>query len=136
MLSAATKAGWPMRRRWPLTTPSRPKPGWLSTCSAAQGARPKARAIGCSERFSSAAAKPITISIDTAGDYFWNSERLTFDDLLIRLKGLKTSNADPKVLIEGEIGAQFGKAVAVVDEARSAGINKVTFNTSARTSVR
>jgi len=82
------------------------------------------------------AAKPITISIDTAGDYFWNSERLTFDDLLIRLKGLKTSNADPKVLIEGEIGAQFGKAVAVVDEARFAGINKVTFNTSARTSVR
>jgi biopolymer transport protein ExbD len=79
---------------------------------------------------------PITISIDTAGDYFWNSERLTFDDVLIRLKGLKATSADPKLLIEGEIGAQFGKAVAVVDEARSAGINKVTFNTSARTSVR
>lgn len=82
------------------------------------------------------APKPITISIDTAGDYFWSGERITFEDLLIRLKGLKNSSADPKILIEGEISAQFGKAVAVVDEARFAGINKVTFNTTARQSVR
>jgi biopolymer transport protein ExbD len=82
------------------------------------------------------APKPITISIDTAGDYFWSGERVTFEDLLIRMKGLKATNADPKVLIEGEIAAQFGKAVAVVDEARLAGINKVTFNTTARQSVR
>lgn len=82
------------------------------------------------------AAKPVTISIDTAGDYFWSGDRVTFDDLLIRMKGLKVSSADPKLLIEGEIGAQFGKAVAVVDEARLAGINKVTFNTTARQSVR
>ena len=80
--------------------------------------------------------KPITISIDTAGDYFWTGERVTIEDIIIRLKGLKVSSADPKVLIEGEIDAQFGKAVAVVDEARSAGINKVTFNTTARQSVR
>ena len=82
------------------------------------------------------APKPVTISIDTAGDYFWTGERVTFEDIIIRLKGLKASSADPKVLIEGEIGAQFGKAVAIVDEARSVGINKVTFNTSARQSVR
>ncbi len=82
------------------------------------------------------APKPVTISIDTAGDYFWTGERVTFEDIIIRLKGLKAASADPKVLIEGEIGAQFGKAVAIVDEARSVGINKVTFNTSARQSVR
>ena len=82
------------------------------------------------------APKPITISIDTAGDYFWSGDRVTFEDLLIRMKGLKATSADPKLLIEGEIGAQFGKAVAVVDEARLAGINKVTFNTTARQSVR
>jgi len=82
------------------------------------------------------APKPVTISIDTAGDYFWSGDRVTFEDLLIRMKGLKATNADPKILIEGEIAAQFGKAVAVVDEARLAGINKVTFNTTARQSVR
>ncbi|HLP03005.1 MAG TPA: biopolymer transporter ExbD [Opitutaceae bacterium] len=80
--------------------------------------------------------KPITISIDSAGDYFWMGERVTFDDVLIRLNGYKAQSGDPKVLIEGEIGAQFGKAVVLVDEARLIGINKVTFNTSARQSVR
>ncbi|CRQ87724.1 hypothetical protein PAERUG_E16_London_17_VIM_2_04_14_03148 [Pseudomonas aeruginosa] len=52
-----TKAAWPMRRRRPSTRPSRPSPGWLATLSAASGARPKARAMGCSERFSRAAAR-------------------------------------------------------------------------------
>ena len=79
---------------------------------------------------------PVTVSIDTAGDSFWNSERVSLDDLIIRLNGLKAQSADPKVLIEGEIGAQFGKAVIVVDEARHAGINKVTFDPMAKNSVR
>ncbi len=79
---------------------------------------------------------PIKVSIDSAGDYFWNKERLTFDDLIIRFNGLKAQSADPKILIEGEVGAQFGKAVVVIDEARRAGIEKVTFDTSAKNSVR
>ncbi|MNH01074.1 hypothetical protein D3C79_602840 [compost metagenome] len=45
-----------MRRRRPCTTPSRPRPGSACTSSAGTLARPKARAIGCSERFSRAAA--------------------------------------------------------------------------------
>lgn len=80
--------------------------------------------------------KPITISIDTAGDYFWGVERVSLDDLLIRLNGLKAQAADPKILIAGEIGAQFGKAVVVIDEARRAGILKVTIDTKAKQSIR
>lgn len=80
--------------------------------------------------------KPAKISIDTAGDYFWNGERISLDDILVRLNGLKAQSADPKVMIEGEVGAQFGKAVVIVDEARRAGINKVTFDPMAKNSVR
>ena len=80
--------------------------------------------------------EPVKVSIDAAGDYFWNKERVSFDDLNIRFNGLKAQDPDPKVLIEGEVGAQFGKAVVVVDEARHAGISKVTFDTSAKNSVR
>ncbi len=81
------------------------------------------------------AIKPTKVSIDSSGDYFWNGERVTLDDLLIRLSALK-SQADPKVLIDGEVGAQFGKAVVVIDEARRAGIFKVTIDTKAKQSVR
>lgn len=82
------------------------------------------------------AEKPVTISIDTAGDYFWNLERVSPDDLLIRLNGLKAQLADPKILINGEIGAQFGKAVVVIDEARKAGIMKVSIDTKAKETIR
>lgn len=82
------------------------------------------------------APKPVSIAIDTAGDYFWVGERVSFDDLLIRINGLKTQAADPKILISGEIGAQFGKAVVVIDEARKAGITKVTIDTKAKQTIR
>ncbi|MBK8476413.1 MAG: biopolymer transporter ExbD [Opitutaceae bacterium] len=82
------------------------------------------------------APKPVSIAIDTAGDYFWVGERVSFDDLLIRINGLKAQAADPKILISGEIGAQFGKAVVVIDEARKAGIMKVTIDTKAKQTIR
>ncbi|VVN16601.1 hypothetical protein PS639_04069 [Pseudomonas fluorescens] len=56
-LSSQTNPGWPIRKRCSPTHPSRPRPGVLWTSSAASGARPNARAIGCSERFSRAAAR-------------------------------------------------------------------------------
>ena len=78
---------------------------------------------------------PTKISIDTAGDFFWEGQRVSLDDLLLRLNGLK-SQVDPKVLIDGEVGAQFGKAVVVLDEARRAGIKMVTIDTKAKQSIR
>jgi biopolymer transport protein ExbD len=80
--------------------------------------------------------KPVEIGVDTSGDYFWNKERVSFDDLLVRLNGLN-QQADPKVVVVGEEGAQFGKALAIIDEARR--INKkfkITFNTSAVSRIR
>jgi biopolymer transport protein ExbD len=79
---------------------------------------------------------PVTVSVDSNGDYFWNKERITYDDLLVRLNGLRQQDADPKVVVVGEEGAQFGKALSVVDEARNARIFKVSFNTKAVKSVR
>jgi len=79
---------------------------------------------------------PVTVSVDVNGDYFWNKERITYDDLLVRLNGLRQQDADPKVVVIGEEGAQFGKALTVVDEARNAKIFKVSFNTKAVKSVR
>ncbi|MNE11384.1 hypothetical protein D3C80_1041380 [compost metagenome] len=56
-LRAQTKVAWPIRRRWPSTSPSRPRPGTVCTSSAGIALRPNARAMGCSERFSRAAAR-------------------------------------------------------------------------------
>ncbi len=79
--------------------------------------------------------EPVKIAIDAAGDYFWNGERVLIDDLIIRMTGLKAQAANPKVLIQGEIGAEFGLSVPVLDEARKIGL-KITLDTQPKQSVR
>ena len=80
--------------------------------------------------------QPVNISVDSNGDYFWNKERISLDDMLIRINSLKSQSADPKIVVAGEEGAQFGKALLVIDEARKAQIFKVSFDTQARKSIR
>jgi len=79
---------------------------------------------------------PVSVAVDSNGDYFWNKERITYDDLLIRLNGLRQQDPDPKIVVIGEAGAQFGSALRIVDEARNAKIFKVSFNTKTVGSVR
>jgi biopolymer transport protein ExbD len=42
---------------------------------------------------------------------------------------LKNTYAEPKVFINGDENALFGKVVTVLDEARKVGINKVAIQT-------
>ena len=79
---------------------------------------------------------PVNISVDSNGDYFWNKDRISLDDMLIRINNLKAQSADPKIVVAGEEGALFGRALLVIDEARKAQIFKVSFDTQAKKSIR
>jgi biopolymer transport protein ExbD len=70
-----------------------------------------------------------TISINAAGDLFFNKEPVDPTQLESALKQLLASNAEPRVFIHGDANASFGKAVAVLDEVRSLGIKKVAIET-------
>ena len=70
-----------------------------------------------------------TISIDAAGDLFFNKQPADAAQLKAALKQLLASDAEPRVYIHGDANAAFGKAVAVLDEARSLGITKVAIET-------
>ena len=48
------------------------------------------------------------------------------------LKTVKAAEADPRVFINGDEKAEFGKAVAVLDEARKLGISKVAIETKSK----
>lgn len=77
----------------------------------------------------------VTIGIDAAGDYFWNGERVLLDDIIIRMTGYKAQSANPKVIIQGEVGAEFGLSVPVLDEGRKIGL-KITLDTQPKQSIR
>jgi biopolymer transport protein ExbD len=70
-----------------------------------------------------------TISINAAGDYFFNKQPVDAAGLDNSLRELLASNPDPHVFIHGDSDAAFGKAIAALDAVRKAGIKKVAIET-------
>lgn len=66
-----------------------------------------------------------TLSVNGAGEVFFNKEKTTLAQLPLRLQTLKSSTRDPRVVINGDSKADFKTVVAVLDEVRKIGISKV-----------
>lgn len=73
-----------------------------------------------------------TVSINASGEYFFNKEALPFEQVVEKLKSLKAENKDPRVFINGDEKAEFGRAIAVLDEVRKLGISKVAIQTKSK----
>jgi biopolymer transport protein ExbD len=72
------------------------------------------------------------ITVTEAGTFHFNKEEVDLEGLVTRLKALKAEQSDPKVFINGDQKAEFGKAVTVLDEVRKLGIAKVSIETRGR----
>ena len=73
-----------------------------------------------------------SISVTESGEYFFNQEGVTMEQLIERLKAVKLAEAEPRVFINGDQKAELGKAIAVLDEVRKLGISKVAIETKAK----
>ena len=72
------------------------------------------------------------ITVTAAGDYYFNKETATMEQIVERLTALKSSQPDPRVFINGDQKAEFGKAIAVLDAVRKLGISKVAIETTSK----
>lgn len=75
-----------------------------------------------------------TISIDATGALFFNKQQVDAARLEAVLRDLVARQPDPRVFINGDAKAEFGKAVAVLDLARKLGITKVAIETEPKPS--
>ena len=73
------------------------------------------------------------ISINEQGEIFYNKEKIEANQLRPYLESLRDTYAEPKVFINGDEKAVFGKIVTVLDEARQVGILKVAIQTKKET---
>lgn len=73
--------------------------------------------------------KAVTLSVNDKGDVFYNKEKITIAQLPLRLQVLKSTAKDPRVIVNGDAGANFKYVVAILDEVRKIGIAKVGINT-------
>ncbi|MBI1318993.1 MAG: biopolymer transporter ExbD [Candidatus Hydrogenedens sp.] len=71
----------------------------------------------------------VSITVNEAGELFWNKEHETLAGLPSRLEALKAGIEEPRVFLNGDENARFGPVIAVLDLVRSAGIQKVAIET-------
>lgn len=72
-----------------------------------------------------------TLTVTEDGTLYIDKEKISLNALPARLKALKESDPDLKVVINGDEKASFGGAVKVLDEVRKLGITKVAVQTAA-----
>ena len=70
-----------------------------------------------------------SISLTEKGEIFFNKEIVTPAELEAALRALLVENPEPKVFINGDAKAEFGKAVEALDLARRLGITKIAIET-------
>ncbi len=71
----------------------------------------------------------VTLTVNDKGDIYLDKEMVAFDAMSARLKQMKAKEPGLKVLINGDEKADFGKAIAILDEVRRLGISKVSIRT-------
>ena len=76
-------------------------------------------------------AKPETIrlSVDAAGDYFWNENKVTEEALLLQLKAASSQNPQPELHIRGDKAVRYERVATAMAAAQQAGIRKIGFVT-------
>lgn len=72
----------------------------------------------------------VTITVTESGSYSWNKESIEPSELATRLDQLKASQPEAKLIINGDKRAQLQTVVAILDEARKAGLAKVIIQTT------
>ncbi len=76
--------------------------------------------------------KAVTLSVNEKGEIFFNKEKVTIAQLGMKLQTYKESTRDPRVIVNGDGGADFRIVVQVLDEAKKLGISKVGISTEKR----
>ena len=71
----------------------------------------------------------VTLTVTEDGQVFYNKEKIALAQLAFKLQTFKASTKDPKVVVSGAADANFKVVVAVLDEARKIGIQKVGIST-------
>lgn len=70
-----------------------------------------------------------SITLTEKGEVYFNKQIVSTAELEIALKDLLAQNPEPKVFINGDNKAEFGKAVEALDIARRLGITKIAIET-------
>ena len=67
----------------------------------------------------------VLVAVTRDGKYWLNKEKITIDQLSVRVNDLLSTKLDKTVFVRSDARAKYGDVVAVVDTIRNAGVDKV-----------
>jgi biopolymer transport protein ExbD len=94
-----------------------------------QGMQVQLPQAGTAEKQRDEQDKGVTLTVMENTEVFYNKDKITMAQRPFRLQSYRSSVKDPKVIVNAAGEADFKLVVAVLDEARRAGISKVGIST-------
>jgi biopolymer transport protein ExbD len=76
-------------------------------------------------------AKPemIRLSIDAAGQYYWNESKLSDEELLVQLQTASSKSPQPELQIRGDRAVRYERVAQAMSAAKRTGMKKIGFLT-------
>jgi len=76
-------------------------------------------------------SKPETLrlSVDAQGQWYWNENRISDDDMLPRLKAQAANEPQPDLHIRGDRAVRYDRVAQLMAAAQQAGLKKIGFIT-------
>ena len=69
----------------------------------------------------------ISLSVDRDGYYYFDKTRIALEEILPKLQQVYRSNPEAKIFIRGDQEAVHGNVTRMLDQIRSSGFNKISF---------
>ena len=76
----------------------------------------------------------ISLSVDKDGYTYFDKEKIPLEEVLPRLLKIHATNPEAKIFIRGDREAVHGNVTRVLDQIRSSGFNKISFEIKSQAS--
>jgi biopolymer transport protein ExbD len=74
----------------------------------------------------------VSLSVDKDGLYFFDKEQIKLEDILPRLQKVYKTSPEAKIFIRGDVDAVHGNVTRMLDQIRSSGFTKLSFEIKSR----
>ena len=69
----------------------------------------------------------IALSVDRDGYYYWDKDKIPLEGILPKLRQVYLTSPDAKIFIRADRESLHGNVTRMLDEIRSSGFNKISF---------
>jgi biopolymer transport protein ExbD len=75
----------------------------------------------------------VSLSVDKDGFYYFDKQKIALEEILPKLQQVYRSSPEAKIFIRGDADAVHGNVTRMLDQIRSSGFSKISFEIKSKT---